>query len=585
MYKKFSNIGKIAAALALGLTSISYVNAQSVIKNGVKYTVTSAEAKTASAAGTDKSLDSITVLDKVEIEGAEYTVTSLAAKAFYQYNTNLVSISLPKTLLRIENEALYMCSKLKDLVLPENLEYMGPKSCYKLELVKKLVIPAKIKVIYQQTFGFWSALEELQLNEGLDSIGAVAFASCKKLTSVKLPQSLTAVQTNGFQNCTGLTSIDLGGVKHLWKNAFYGCTGLQKVEIPASVNILAENPFLNCTKLSEVNVSADNQTYVSVNGKVFSKDMKKFVLFPIGAKDTSFTLPESVTSIESGAFNGCKTLTELNLPAGLVSIEDYGLYQTGLTKLTLPENLTKIGNYACSSMASLAEITLGKNISEIGTSAFMSDAKLQKVNLMSVDNFLKIKFANQTSNPVATSGKLYFDNKEITEVVVPEGIETLAFTFYSWRTLLKVVLPESLKEIGNYTFYHCFGLTSIEIPAGVNSLGDASFEGCNALKQLKLLSPEPEKITTSAKAFSTIEYNNATLLVPSGKVELMKQTEPWKNFKSIEGYSTSGLNEIGVEESINQAVYFDLKGRIIPQPQRGNIYLKRQGDKVSKVVF
>ncbi len=62
------------------------------------------------------------------------------------------------------------------------------------------------------------------------------------------------------------------------------------------------------------------------------------------------------------------------------------------------------------------------------------------------------------------------------EIVIPDTIDGMnvvginAFTFEGNQDIEKVILPESLVEIGNYAFQGCRGLRSIVIPKNVTSI-------------------------------------------------------------------------------------------------------------------
>lgn len=78
-----------------------------------------------------------------------------------------------------------------------------------------------------------------------------------------------------------------------------------------SVKEINNLSFIGCTALKEVNVSDGNESFSSVEGVLFNKDKTKIVLYPAAKSETTYTLPESVKIIGSGAFGNCAELKSI----------------------------------------------------------------------------------------------------------------------------------------------------------------------------------------------------------------------------------------------------------------------------------
>jgi hypothetical protein len=106
------------------------------------------------------------------------------------------------------------------------------------------------------------------------------------------------------------------------------------VVIPDSVTSIGWNAFENCTSLTSITVSANNTAYQSIDGNLYSKDGKTLVQYAIGKTDTSFTIPNSVTSIGHDAFAHCTKLTSVVIPDSVTSIGYRAFYEcTRLTRV------------------------------------------------------------------------------------------------------------------------------------------------------------------------------------------------------------------------------------------------------------
>lgn len=212
-------------------------------------------------------------------------------------------------------------------------------------------------------------------------IGEYAFYGCIRLTSITIPESITSIGEAAFSECNSLTSIDVSAenttfssengilfdydkttliccpsgqsnpdiipesVRTIGSYAFYGCdkfteitipenvtvigdcafsfcSGLLSVTIPESVTEIGNGVFFYCNSLSSINVSADNETYSSVDGVLFNKDKTELVCFPCG-KSESYDIPNGVTKINAYAFCYCTKLVSLSIPESVVAIGDY----------------------------------------------------------------------------------------------------------------------------------------------------------------------------------------------------------------------------------------------------------------------
>ena len=156
------------------------------------------------------------------------------------------------------------------------------------------------------------------------SIGADAFEDCSGLTSVTIPNSVTSIGEYAFSECSDLTEVKIGGsVKEIGKRAFCDCSALIEVLIPNSVTYIGEYAFRRCYSLTSISVESGNTVYDSrENCNAIIRTATNTLL--AGCKNT--VIPNSVTSIEEGAFEDCKDLTSITIPNGVTSIGSAAFY-------------------------------------------------------------------------------------------------------------------------------------------------------------------------------------------------------------------------------------------------------------------
>lgn len=277
------------------------------------------------------------------------SVKSIIEWAFYG-STNLTNVTIPNSVTNIENYVFYQCTGLTSIIIPSSLGEMNREifsGCTSLASVTiqngvtsigdgtfrgctsltNVEIPNSVMNIEPYAFDGCTNLTGITIPDSVTRIDDAAFRDCKSLKSIEIPSSVTSIGESAFFNCTSLTNATIkDGVTSIYEVAFAGCTGLTSITIPSSVTSIIYDPFQRCTSLTSIKVADANTAYSSVNGVLFNKDITELVRYPEGKVSTAYAIPDSVTSIDSAAFNSCTGLTSLVLPDSVTSIDGAAFY-------------------------------------------------------------------------------------------------------------------------------------------------------------------------------------------------------------------------------------------------------------------
>ena len=323
------------------------------------------------------------------------------------------------------------------------------------------------------------------------SIGNGAFWGCTGLTSITIPNSVTSIGGEAFRGCTGLTSITIpNSVTSIGDWAFWSCTSLTSITIPNSVTSIGR-AFEACTSLTSINVASDNNYYSGNNGVLFNKEKTELIRYPEGKSQTSYTIPNSVTSIGDWAFYGC----------------------SGLTSITIPDSVTSIGGLAFQDCTNLTSINVasGNNYYSDNNGVLFNKKKTALIRYPEG----KSQTSYTIPNSVTSIGNYaFFYCTGLTSIMIPNSVTSIGYmAFYGCTGLTSIAIPNSVTSIRFSAFEDCTGLTSITIPNSVTSIGDWAFRDCTGLKDVYYTGSKDEWEAISIGAGNgclldaTIHYN------------------------------------------------------------------------------
>lgn len=304
----------------------------------------------------------------------------------------------------------------------------------------------------------------------IETIGSYAFstvnekaANANNLTTLVFGDTLTTIADHAFYKNAKLVSVEIGtGLIDLGAYAFANCSKLESVNIASNLSTIKEGSFVEDEKL--VTFTANNINYV-----------ENFAFF--NCKSLNAFDADKVTYFGIEAFAYCEKLSSLDLSSALKVDKGAFRYTTSLVEVNAPK-LVYIDEQAFS-MTDLNTFILSNDIEFVAKTAFYANYYLTKFEFKNNEELVsngKINDYAFLDNGVLytlTKNNKYLLNsypagKTDTEYTVLDGTVRIEYCAMAYaKALEKVVLPDTLKLIGNMAMFECSNLDTVEFRSTV----------------------------------------------------------------------------------------------------------------------
>lgn len=458
------------------------------------------------------------------------------------------------------------CQKLESITLPSGLTYL-PDHCFNGSGLKSISIHSGITGIGFWCFEGCTSLTSITIPNTVQAIPADCFSDCTSLNAISLPNSIKAIRSNAF-NRTGLTEITFpNGLEVVGDLLLEGSTGITSITFtsltPPTTNVSSPTSVFHLrpgeTETFPMYVPCESialyakawtyyydrfecestgfrfdggecitSTTIQVDSVIVDSGNCVVNYYPINAKP-SYIMSKGVlngewdmelVSAQPGidtykitvgqSGDGSSQKNWVSIPASTgsctrsgttayFSVErtsGTGLYLYAYYNVTSTTQSTKIlHNYAVSGITE-AEIVDSGIVFQPATSYTFSSTGVTKVKYT-------LKNTGSLKNKI---GYKWFQNIDsLVKAEIPEGIETFDDNVFEYCTALaEVVLPHSLKILGNYDFRNT-NLTSVTLYENVTYPGYATFGFCSNLQEVHIYS------TLSGGTFSLALFHNSGL--------------------------------------------------------------------------
>lgn len=411
-------------------------------------------------------------------------------------------------------------------IIPEGTEVICNDAFY-MQDIEAVIFPSTLKAIGKDAFCD-TPLRWVEIPESVYQLGDCAFCGCGAEYAI-IKGHLEYVGSDIFapdDNGMALSKVVLfEGVEVIGDSMFRGCQ-LESFVIPSTIKKIGDNPFEGC-KMSDIssyssnffvedsclyehnsrglkvisyfsngndidnNLSIKEETSI-IGAAAFAYYDKGFITIPksvveLGKRSFEHSdileieLPDGISRISMAAFQCCRNLQWVRLPAECEFIEESAFNGCSqLAGIYWPNNLRSIADHAFWQNPCLHRISIPKTVTFIGDCAF---EKSGIIDLEVSNEYYETK--NSCLIDKRNNRLLYAFGQG--NIIVPSQVEKIgAWSFHSHKSrITSVFIPEGVSIIEKCSFWGCENLHYIVIPQSVQEIGDSSiFEYCDSLEQI-----------------------------------------------------------------------------------------------------
>ena len=443
------------------------------------------------------------------------TITAIGESAFYGC-ANLSSVTIPKSVTTISANAFASCSNLKDIYFTgTRAQWQSITKGAGNDALSNATVHYNVKTV--GGFQWWMAEGDILEISGTGSIPDFTESEpspWKDNTDIKgviLPASLSGIGANTFDGCTSLTKVYYKADKESWADVEVtaeGNSALTSAKIYYNVqredNILWSYDTERRSNILTISGSGDIANYTSTDKAPwldYASDIKQIII------------EDTITSIGDYSFKGCTAITSVEIPDGVTDIGASAFEGcTRLASVTIPDSVEFIDKNAFKNCSALKNIVIPVSVVELGDDVFDGCNAFNDIYYFGSESDWAL-VTKAADNAVLNNATLHFNCKTEGDII---------YTFNQNTGMLEILTGSAIPSFTEDSLpsWSSAGVLSVIIPDSIKSIGDNAFAGCPNLENVYYTGSK-----TSWQTLSVSNTGNNTLKTASIYCDIHREND------------------------------------------------------------
>lgn len=461
------------------------------------------------------------------------TVTSVGTSALAG-NTKLKELHISESLVEFVGINPLANSAIEEIVFPESYTgHIGSSQvCGNMKKLKKATFRNNIISVSNTTFLNCTALETvvfeknvqyaLAVGSGLTSLREIEFkGSIKQLYGRSFYQclNLKSVSFNDVEKITGYVGRE-SGIENITFNgnvgsielyAFQHMPELKEIVLNGNLGHIGEYVFYDYETVNKKNyglvgpeylstpnvkwVVGENNPYLTLdeNGVLYNKEKTRLYKLAPGISIEKYIMPDSVVTVDNGAFAGRSDIKEIVLGKGFTQIPDYAFSAMSNLRGIDISSVTSLGKGVFKDCVSLESISFGSEITVVGSYLLSGCTSLKSVTFASKPTIIgDYAFENTAIESFTDTEKLlgigegaFMGCKKLVEFAFPDSLSIIGDGAFMESGIVEAILGKETSYIGKMAFAHCKSLEKVFIPESTKEFRFSGvFKDCTKLVEV-----------------------------------------------------------------------------------------------------